>query len=371
MLLGQSIGRYGGTALTTRRPRTHVTVHDVAKDAGVSFSAVSKALRAVPGVSADMRARVKASAEKLGYRPHAAARGMRGQTYTLGVLISDLHNPFFAQIYSGFEDVLAGTPYHSFLGIGRAEPKNENAIVDAMVDRQMDGMILVAPGMAPADIDVLAEEIPTVVLGVHLPDARAFDTVNNDDELGGSLVVRHLHEGGRRRIAYLTLGDMPYPDGVTVTFRERGYRQAMQELGLAASIRVESASMVSEDIRAVAAKILDSPDRPDAIFCWTDYVAFQVIGVATELGLSVPGDVAVVGYDNTPYCALPQNSLTSVDQSGRLLGQQAAKLLLGRLGGRTASQHYIVTPSLVGRRSSGATETGLPQASKTARRSTS
>ena len=82
----------------SRRPRSHATLHDVAKDAGVSFSAVSKALRAAPHVSAEMRARVQASAEKLGYRPHAAARGMRGQTYTLGVLISDLHNPFFAAI---------------------------------------------------------------------------------------------------------------------------------------------------------------------------------------------------------------------------------------------------------------------------------
>ncbi len=340
--------------MTSRKPRSKVTVHDVAKDAGVSFSAVSKALRAAPHVSAQMRARVQASAEKLGYRPHAAARGMRGQTYTLGVLISDLHNPFFAAIYAGFEDVLAGTPYHSFLGIGRAEPATENAIIDAMVDRQMDGMILVAPVMAPADVRVAAGEIPTVVLGVHLPEAEAFDTVNNDDELGARLVVRHLYEQGRRRIAFLSLGDLPHPDGVTVTHRERGYRETMKELGLEDAIKVATASMETNAIRDAATRLLKGPDRPDAIFCWTDYVAFQVIGLATELGLSVPDDLAVVGYDNTPYCALPQNSLTSVDQSGRVLGQQAAKMLLSRIGGRTAAQQYVVMPTLVARRSSAA-----------------
>ena len=302
-----------------------------------------------------MRARVQASAEKLGYRPHAAARGMRGQTYTLGVLLSDLHNPFFAEIYAGFEDILEATPYHSFLGIGRADPKEENAIIDAMVDRQMDGVILVAPVMAPSDIEVAAREIPTVILGVHLPNGASFDTVNNDDELGGNLVVRHLYEGGRRRIAFLTLGDLPHPEGVTVTHRERGYRSAMEKLGLKSAIRVESASMETNDIREVATRLLKEQRRPDAIFCWTDYVAFQVVGLAAELGLSVPEDIAIVGYDNTPHCSLPQNSLTSVDQSGRLLGQQSAKLLLGRIAGRTAPHHYLVTPTIVARSSSEAT----------------
>jgi DNA-binding LacI/PurR family transcriptional regulator len=305
-----------------------------------------------------MRARVKASAERLGYRPHAAARGMRGQTYTLGVLFSDLHNPFFAEIYAGLEDVLADTLYHPFLAIGRANSGAENAMIDAMVDRQIDGVILVAPVMAPSDIRVLAQDIPTVLMGVHVPDADSFDTVNNDDDLGGCLVVRHLHERGRKRIAYLTLADLPYPEGVTVTHRETGYRRTMQQLGLQDAIWVESASMTTENIRDVATRMLKSPQRPDAIFCWTDYVAFQVIGLAAELGLSVPRDVAVVGYDNTPYCNLPQNSLTSVDQSGRLLGQQATKLLLGRLGGRTASQHYMVTPTLMPRGSSEASGEG-------------
>jgi DNA-binding LacI/PurR family transcriptional regulator len=336
--------------LTTRKPRTRATLRDVAQDAGVSFSAVSKALRAIPGVSAAMRARVQESAQRLGYRPHAAARGMRGQTFTLGVLISDLRNPFFSEIFAGLDAALASTPYQPFFGIGGADPATENAIVDSMIDRQMDGVILIGPTIQPPDLQQIAKEIPTAVIGVHLPKVGSLDTINNDDELGGRLVVQHLHALGRQRITYLTLDPMPQKDGVTV-YRERGYREEMQRLGLDKHIRILGVTSDSEQIRHVALSLLRSSRPPDAIFCWTDYVAFEVIGAARELGLSVPGDVAVVGYDNTPFCRLPQNALTSVDQSGRLLGQQAGRLLLDRIAGRTTSQHFVVTPTLVARAS--------------------
>ena len=92
--------------------------------------------------------------------------------------------------------------------------------------------------------------------------------------------------------------------------------------------------------------------RPEAIFCWTDFVALEVLSVARELGLSVPGDLAVVGYDNTAHCDLAQNSLTSIDQSGQVLGLQAARLLIERIKGRSTAEHFVVTPRLVARASS-------------------
>ena len=357
--------------MTTRKPRTRATLRDVAQDAGVSFSAVSKALRAVPGVSAAMRERVQESAQRLGYRPHAAARGMRGQTFTLGVLISDLRNPFFAEIFAGLDAALASTPYQPFFGIGGAHPATENAIVDSMIDRQMDGIILIGPTMQPPDLQQVAKEVPTAIIGVHLPQVGVFDTVNNDDELGGRLVVQHLHAIGRHRITYLALDPMPQKEGVTI-YRGRGYRDEMQRLGLEKHIQTLGVTSNSDEIRQVALSLLRSPRRPDAIFCWTDYVAFEVIGAARELGLDVPGDVAVVGYDNTPFCRLPQNALTSVDQSGRLLGQQAARLLMDRIAGRTTSQHFVVTPTLVARGSTTLlpAKTGVDGAPRVTRRRT-
>jgi len=337
-----------------RKKSARVTIRNVAEDAGVSVAAVSKVLRDAYGVSEGLRAKVRASMQKLGYRPHAAARGMRGQTYTLGVLLPDLRNPFFADIMAGINEALVRTQYQPLLGVGQSAPATEHALVDAMVDRQMDGVILIAPRIATAELERIGAHLPTTTIGLHLPEVQSFDTVNNDDELGGALVVRHLYEAGYRNIAYFSL-DLPPPyEGVTVTHREHGYRAAMKELGLSRQIRVVVASDTPREIQVAARHLLESRQRPEAIFCWTDFVAFEVLSVARQLGLAVPGDLALVGYDNTAYCDLTQNALTSIDQSGQVLGLQSARLLVERINGRSTAEHFLVTPRLVARASSAA-----------------
>jgi DNA-binding LacI/PurR family transcriptional regulator len=339
-------------AMAGRTKNARVTIRTVAEDAGVSVAAVSKVLRDAYGVSAALRAKVQASMLKLGYRPHAAARGMRGQTYTLGVLLPDLRNPFFADIMAGIDEALVRTQYQPLLGVGQSATTTEHAVIDAMIDRQMDGLLLIAPRLPSEDLVKIARSVPTSVIGIHLADASEFDTVNNDDQLGGALVVRHLHEGGYRNIAYFSL-DMPPPaEGVTVNLRESGYRATMRELGLSKHIRVVVAPQTPREIQVAARHLLQSRSRPEALFCWTDFVALEVLSVARELGLAVPGDLAVVGYDNTSYCDLAQNALTSIDQSGQVLGLQSARLLIERIKGRSAAEHFVVTPRLVGRASS-------------------
>ena len=338
--------------MANRKKSERVTIRTVAEDAGVSAAAVSKVLRDAYGVSATLRNKVRTSIAKLGYRPHAAARGMRGQTYTLGVLLPDLHNPFFADIMAGINEALLRTQYQPLLGVGQAATTTEHAVIDAMIDRQMDGLILIAPRLPHEDLAKIATTIPASLIGVHLPQAAEFDTVNNDDELGGELVVRHLHESGYRNIAYLSLDLQPPAEWVTVALRERGYRTAMHELGLSRHIRVVVAPQTAREIQVAARHLLQSRSRPEAIFCWTDFVALEVLSVARELGLSIPSDLALVGYDNTSYCDLVQNGLTSIDQSGQVLGLQAARLLIERIKGRTAAEHFVITPRLVARASS-------------------
>ena len=336
-----------------RRATTgRVTIRTVAEDAGVSVAAVSKVLRDAYGVSDVLRGKVQSSMQKLGYRPHAAARGMRGQTYTLGVLLPDLRNPFFADIMAGINEALMRTQYQPLLGSGESATATEHAIIDAMIDRQMDGLILIAPRLPTDALEKIARTVPISVIGIHLPDASDFDTVNNDDRLGGELAVRHLNEGGYRNIAYLSLELPPPADGVTVKLREEGYRRAMRELGLSRHIRVFEAPQTPRDVQVAARHLLQSRSRPEALFCWTDFIALEILSVARELGLSVPGDLAVVGYDNTTYCDLAQNALTSIDQSGQVLGLQAARLLTERIKGRSAAEHFVITPRLVSRASS-------------------
>jgi DNA-binding LacI/PurR family transcriptional regulator len=331
---------------------SRVTIRTVAEDAGVSTAAVSKVLRDAYGVSAALRAKVETSVARLGYRPNASARGMRGQTYTLGVLLPDLHNPFFSDIMTGVNEALVRTQYQALLGVGQSAEALEHALVDAMIDRQMDGLILISPRMPMTELVAIAERVPTTVIGIHAPDIAAFDTVNNDDIEGAKMVVRHLEEGGYRNVAFLSL-DLPRDQGGSpISHRERGYRDAMAEIGMARRIKVILAQQNPRDIQHTVGHVLTSRGRPDAIFCWTDFIALEVLSIAREVGLSVPGDLGVVGYDNTSYCDLAQNSLTSIDQSGQVLGLQAARLLIERIKGRAAAEHFVVTPRLVARGSS-------------------
>jgi LacI family transcriptional regulator len=321
-----------------------VTIRDVAQDAGVSVAAVSKVLRNAYGVSDTLRDKVRASMGKLNYRPLASARGLRGRTYTLGLLLPDLRNPFFADIFDGVNAALARTQYQAMQGIS----VHANELVDAMIDRQMDGLILIGPNEMASRLSEIANRVPLVLIGHHEPVDNLFDTINNDDQLGARLVVRHLLANGHRRIAMMSLAKA----STVVTQRELGYRLEMMEQGLGAAINIVRGTQVLRDVQVAVRKLLESPDRPDALFCWTDLIAIEAISVATELGLSIPQDVAIVGYDNTMYCDFAQNRLTSVDQSGELLGLQAARLLIERIEGRTDAEHFVVTPRIVARASS-------------------
>lgn len=339
--------------MAPRKKTERVTIRTVAEDAGVSVAAVSKVLRDAYGVSEALRGKVQASMEKLGYRPHAAARGMRGQTYTLGFLIPDLHNPFFADIMAGLNAALERTQYQTLLGVSDSTTQIETALVDAMIDRQMDGLMIIGPRMSDESRNRMAERIPTVLIAYHPQAANEpFDTVNNNDQLGAALVVQHLVAGGYKHISFISQHfDTPEVSMVT-THRAIGFRTAMQEAGLSRHAQVIMAPQTSREVQAVARHLLQSRSRPEAIFCWTDFIALEVLSVARELGMSVPGDLAVVGYDNTSWCDLAQNALTSVDQSGQVLGLQAARLLIERIKGRTTPENFVVTPRLVARASS-------------------
>jgi DNA-binding LacI/PurR family transcriptional regulator len=336
--------------LSEKRVRgSRVTIREVAKDAGVSVAAVSKVLRDAYGVSDALRAKVRASMHKLDYRPLAAARGMRGQTYTIGIVLPDLRNPFFADIMDGVNTALERTQYRAMIGISHSSVETEMGIVESMIDRQMDGMLMIGSTEDRRNLDIIAKRKPLVAIGHHDPEATTFDTVNNHDQQGAMLVVKHLAANGYRKIAMFSLVS---GTSTILIQRELGYRRGMMEAGLGKHINITSSSQILREVQLSARRLLTGPQRPDAIFCWTDLIALEVISVAKELGLDIPNDLAVVGYDNTMFCDFAQNSLTSIDQSGEQLGLQAARLLIERIKGRAEAEHFVVTPRIVVRPSS-------------------
>lgn len=322
-----------------------VTIRTVAADAGVSVAAVSKVMRNAYGVSESLRLRVEASIEKLGYRPSVAARGMRGRTYTLGVLLVGIDNPFLPSIYQGIESVTEAAGYKIMVGIGAARARTEATLIEQMIDNRMDGLILVASQISGETLEHYARQIPIVVIGHHEPAAEGYDTVNNDDQMGARLVVQAFVERGYRDIAFLTHLEQEGDFADVAPQRELGYRAAMAAAGLQPRIlSLPLPSPAREDgIRAM----LSDPQRPRAIFAWSDLDAIPLLSEASRLGLRVPSDLALIGYDNSPTAALSMVDLSSVDQNGPRLGQLAADTLFSRMNGRTVAEHILIEPSLI------------------------
>jgi LacI family transcriptional regulator len=338
-------------AATPRR----ATIIDVAAHARVSTTAVSKVMRNAYGVSPAMRAKVTAAIDELGYRPRAGARGMRGQTYTIGLMLPDIRNPFFPEVIDGFVERLAGTQYEVLLGTSFCGEDAEARVSEAMIDRGMDGMVLIAPTVSQAELNRTARIVPIVVIGRHARSA-VHDTVVDDDTAGAALVVHHLADLGHRRIAHVAhqQKDAVRSAGMPNAIRALGYEQAMRERGLGAEIDIVSTSYTEEGGYLGARQLLERPQPPTAIFAGADIAAMGVLQAITEAGLSVPGDISVVGYDNTTYAALGPISLTSVDQAGRQIGNDAARVLLERIADREKPSVVISTsPTLVVRRTSG------------------
>lgn len=332
--------------------RRRVTITDVARHVGVSTSAVSKVLRNAYGVSPAMRERVHAAMAELGYRPHAAARGMRGRTYTIGVLMDGIRNAFFADLLDGIHGVLGGTEYATLIGYSGPSPDEQYKATFAMVDRQVDGLILIAPTFGRPEVEKTAATVPTVVIGHHDPSPH-YDSVVNDDAAGAREVVDHLVGLGHRRIALIsspavTGSGWTRPPAVVAS---EGYREAMAGHGLADLVRIVPAEYTDEGGYRGATELLAAPEPPTAIFAGADVAATGVFRAAAELGLRIPEDLSLTGYNNTAVAALQPVQLTSVDQAGDAMGAMAARLLLERIEERrTRSLTESVTPGLVVRR---------------------
>lgn len=330
-----------------------VTIVDVARHAQVSTTAVSKVLRNAYGASPAMRAKVQEAIAELGYRPSAAARGMRGQTYTIGVMLPDIRNPFFPDILDGLTDALSDTPYQVLLGPGGCNDEQaETRVTDAMIDRGMDAMVLVATISPRSRLEQIARAAPTVVVGRH-GQSDVYDTVSDDDLTGAALVVGHLVSLGHRRIAHIEHAESD-PDRLVEmpnAIRADGYKRAMHAHGLGDEIDIVSTSYTQEGGYLGARQILARNELPTAIFAGADIVAMGVLEALTEAGLSVPDDISLAGYDNTTYAALGPVSLTSVDQAGHHIGAETARLLLSRINDRNRPSAQVkLSPTLVPRR---------------------
>jgi DNA-binding LacI/PurR family transcriptional regulator len=325
------------------------TLEDVASRAGVSRALVSLVMRGSTRVSAKSRGKVLAAAAQIGYRPNAMARNLASRrTHTVGLLLNDLHNPWFAEVADGVEQAAAENGYRVLIASGGGGPRGEEKALDSFLELRADGIILAGPRLPAVRIAAAAADVPIVVVGRAMRTTRV-DTVVNDDRFGAKLVVRHLIELGHRAIAHIDGGS-----GAGARPRRRGYEEAMRESGLSGQIRVVHGDFTDVAGVHAAQAILASRDLPTAIFAANDLAAAGVLDRLEDSGLRIPGDVSLVGYDNTFLAALHHMSLTTVNQPRAAMGRLAMAAFLERMeNGRTAPARHVVPPSLVVRRTSG------------------
>ena len=331
------------------------TLKDVAREADVSVSTVSRVFNNPEKVRPDTREAVQKAAEALGYQPSRVARRLRlkeGKANLIGLVIPDIQNPFFADVTRGVEDVARDNDYALILSNSDEDPEQQRRAVDTLKTESVDGVIV--PPVSTEDPEVtrlLEENIAVVCVDRRLESARV-DTILSDNRKGAYEAVTHLIELGHERIGFI--GGVPRIS--TSTERREGYEQALRDHDLPVDPElIKEGDSRRERGTYLTNDLLDLDNPPTALFTGNNLTTLGALSAINVRGLDVPGDVALVGYDDIPWPMALNPPPTVVDQPGYEMGQRAAQILLERLAHPDRAPTTVtLQPKLVVRKSCGA-----------------
>jgi len=305
-----------------------VTSAQVARRAGVSQSAVSRVF--TPGASASQATaeKVRKAARELGYRPNVLARAMvSGKSRIIGLVVAYLENHFYPEALEKLSNALQAQGYHVLVFMASQTAGNIDQVVDEILDYQVDGIIAASVAMSSDLAQRCRDAGVPIVLFNRTQEGDAFSAVTSANFEGGRRVAEFLVAGGHARIGYIA----GWEGASTQRDREAGFREGLAAAGQTLHAR-GLGNFVLDQARAAAREMFDRPDRPDAVFVANDHMAFAVMDVLrAELGLRVPEDVSVVGYDDVPPAAWPAYDLTTVRQRANLMVDRTVEILLDQI----------------------------------------
>lgn len=315
------------------------TINDVAVAAGVSVSTVSKAVHGRYGVSPDTMRRVLDVVDKLGYQSSLGASSMRShRTGVIGVLVPAFE-PFSAEILKGVGAAVRGTGFDLLAYSGSQDGTGEGwerRSVSRLSGTLIDGVIMVTPSVV-----TVSGEVPIVAIDPHTGPAD-LPTVESDSFHGAQLATRYLIELGHTRIGFIA----GRPDLRSSVLRDAGYRSVLLEAGIPFDAGLVGVGRYQEDAsRELAHELLSQVDRPTAIFAANDLSAIAVLSVAHDLGIAVPAELSVIGFDDIPEASRHVPALSTVRQPMQRLGEVATRLLLALMNGETPEQTHVRLPT--------------------------
>jgi DNA-binding LacI/PurR family transcriptional regulator len=344
-------------AAAARPRRSPATIRDVAKRAGVSMATVSRAFSNSDMVREELVQRVLEAARDLSYQPSRAARTLRaGTSQTVGVVIPDLQNPFFTAVVRGLDRVLRQAGYSLLLGNSDEDPAREEELLLTLRAEGVAGIIFVPINAGTSTYQTLLDSHRPIVAVDRLPMRLKVDLVTVANALGARTAVEHLLARGHRRVAFLG-GPSKHSTAVE---RESGYVAALEAAGLRPQARLIYRGDFSEagGYQGIQ-ELWRGRHPPTAVFIANNLMTLGGLRALHERGLRIPGDVALVGFDDMPWAASLNPPLTAIAQPELEIGRSAGELLLARIADPDRSvRHVVLEPRLVVRASSGSSRSG-------------
>lgn len=324
-----------------------VSIKDIAKQAGVSHSTVSRALAEHPLIPEPTRRRIQRLARKLHYTPNAIARGLVTQhTNAIGVIVTSIADPFVAEVARGIEQVAGDQHYRVFLGTSHNDLVREINLVRAMREWRVDGVI-VASSRVGSLYKLMLKEIGVPIVLINNQHSGAYiHSVGVDDARGAEIATRHLITLGHRVIGHIR-GPAEHLAGSN---RVAGYRRGLAKAGIAYSPDLIVAGDGSTDGGASATQFLSRNVQPTAIFCYNDMTAIGALAALKKNGVRVPQDISLMGYDDIHLAQYVDPPLTTIRQPKDEMGQLATRMLLDLVEGKKV-ENVILSGELIVRQS--------------------